>query len=165
MPLKTDFVVMHRHGGPFSSLVGMMFLDQIQSDQLLSSPHLQSSCPHHSFTLRYPQATNQYLDSVQSSSHLLPHCLWCSSSIPELLHLCSFLLSSLSLRYSVFLGWAGGLWERDPFNTFDLRSGTLILSLSGIRLHSLTLELKTHLFSSAFWSVIFFLLILPTHHQ
>ena len=40
---------------------------------------------------------------------------------------------------SVFLGWAGGPWGRDPFNTLDLCSGTPVLSLAGIRLHSLLL--------------------------
>ena len=41
------------------------------------------------------------------------------------------------LGHSVFLGWTGEPWGRDPFNTSDLSSGTLFLSLSGIRLHSL----------------------------
>ena len=40
---------------------------------------------------------------------------------------------------SVFLGWAGGPWGRDPFNTLDLCSGTPVLSLAGIRFHSLLL--------------------------
>ena len=41
-------------------------------------------------------------DSIQNSSHLLPHCLWCSSSISLWVasSLLSFSLSSLSLRYS-----------------------------------------------------------------
>ena len=51
--------------------------------------------------------------------------------------LLSFSLSSLCLGYSVFLGWSGGPWGRGPFNTSDLWFGTLFLSLSGIRLHSL----------------------------
>ena len=34
------------------------------------------------------------------------------------------------LRYSVFLGWAGGPWGRDSFNILDLWYETLFLSLS-----------------------------------
>ena len=50
-------------------------------------------------------------------SHLLPHCLWYNSSI--LLWVASFLLTSLSLlslRSSVFWGWAGGpiVWNSLP---------------------------------------------------
>ena len=41
-----------------------------------------------------------------------------------------------------------------------IHSGTPFLSLSGIRLHSLKSKLKTHLFSSAYWSVV-----LPIHQQ
>ena len=46
--------------------------------------------------------------------------------LPKLLHLYS---PSCSLRSaadtsSVFLGWAGGPWGRDPFSTLDLCSGT-----------------------------------------
>ena len=61
-------------------------------------------------------------------------------------------ISSRSLRspswsdwhvYSLFLGWAGRTWGRDPFSTSDLWSGTLFLSLSGIFLHSLSLSVKT----------------------
>ena len=48
----------------------------------------------------------------------------------------------------------------------DLWSGTLFLSLSGILFHSsFKSKMKTHLFSFAYWFVVFFLLILPTHHQ
>ena len=44
------------------------------------------------------------------------------------------------LASSVFLGWAGGPWGRDPFNISDLCSGTHFLFLSGIRLQSLLLS-------------------------
>ena len=65
----------------------------------------------------------------------------------ELLHMSCFISTLLLalfarpgiLGYSVFLGWAGGSWGKDPFNTSDLCSGTLLLSLSGVRLHSLLL--------------------------
>ena len=58
--------------------------------------------------------------------------------LSELLHLYT-LLFALFARPR-FLGWAGGPWGRDPFNTLDLCSGTPFLSLSGIRLHSLLLS-------------------------
>ena len=74
------------------------------------------------------------------SSHLLPHCLWCSSSISELLHLYTLLLALFTqpriLGSSVFLGWAGP-WGRDSFSLSDLWSGTLFLSLLGILFRSL----------------------------
>ena len=57
----------------------------------------------------------------------------------------------------MFLGWAGGPWGWDCFNILDLWYETLFLSLSGIHLYSLTSKLKTHLFSSAYWSVNQFL--------
>ena len=44
------------------------------------------------------------------------------------------------LRSAMFLGLAGGPWGRDPFNTSDPWSGTLLLSLSGILPHSLLLS-------------------------
>ena len=47
------------------------------------------------------------------------------------------------------------LGERS-FQCIGPGSGTLSLSLSGLCLHSLTSKLKTHLFSSAYWSVISF---------
>ena len=55
-----------------------------KSDQLFSSPHLQSHeiCPHRSCSLRSSLATNQEPDAIQNSSHLLPHCLWYGLSIP-----------------------------------------------------------------------------------
>ena len=91
-------------------------------------------------------------------------------------------ISSRSLRspswsdwhvYSLFLGWAGRTWGRDPFSTSDLWSGTLFLSLSGIFLHSLSLsqsKLTIHPSSSSllhwYWfSVVFFLPILQTHQS
>ena len=82
--------------------------------------------------------------NTKYSSHLLPHRLWYSSSIP--LWVASS-LSLLGLRYSVFLGWAGGYWGRDPFNASDLWSGTLFLSVGySLSLSSFKSKLKTHLF-------------------
>ena len=67
-----------------------------------------------------------------------------TKQIMHLLFICIF-------RYSVFRGWARGPWGRDPFNSSDLWSGTLFLSLSlsGIFLHFLKSKLKTHDFSLA----------------
>ena len=87
-----------------------------------------------------------------------------SSYLSELLHLFSLSCSLCSegiLGSSVFIGWAEGPWGRDPFNTSDLWSGTLFLSLSGICLHSLKSKLKTHHFSPAYCSVVFFSLYQP----
>ena len=53
---------------------------------------------------------------------------------------CTLFAQPQTFRYSIFLGWAGGPWGRDPFNTLDLSSGTLFLSVSGIHLHSLLLS-------------------------
>ena len=95
-----------------------------------------------------------------------PGPLWESSlQQPCLSYFISTLLLTLFtqlriLASSIFLGWAEGPWGTDPFNTLDLCSGTPFLALLGIRLHSLKSKLKTHLFSSAYWSVI-----LPIHHQ
>ena len=52
--------------------------------------------------------------------------------------------------YSVFLGWTGGPWGRNPFNTSDPWSGTLFLSVrhSASR-SSFKSKLKSRLFSSA----------------
>ena len=88
--------------------------------------------------------------------------------LSELRHLSSPLsLHSASLWYSVFLGWAGGPWERGPFNTLDLWSGTLFLSLlcQAFVFTLLSQNGKAHLSCSVYWSVLSRLLILPTHHQ
>ena len=80
----------------------------------------------------------QQPDSIQNSSHLLPHYLWYSSSIP--LRVASplffFSFSSFSLGFSVSQGRARGLLGRDPFSISDLSPGTLFLSLTGMPRHS-----------------------------
>ena len=60
--------------------------------------------PHHSITLRSPLAADQQPDSIQNSSHLLPHYFWYSSFIPLWVasSLLSFPLSLFSLGYSDF---------------------------------------------------------------
>ena len=71
--------------------------------------------------------------------------------------LLAFFAQPRILGSSMFLGWAEGPWGRDSFSALDLWSGTSFLSLSGIHLHSsFKSKLKTHLFSSAYWAVIFF---------
>ena len=51
---------------------------------------------------------------------------------------------------------------KDPLNTSDLCPGTLPPSVrQSSSLSSFKSKLKTHLFSSAYWFVVFFLLILP----
>ena len=90
--------------------------------------------------------------------NVLPHCFWFSSFIPlwAASSLLSFSLSSLGLRYSDIScsymeqhsKWERGPWERDSFTTLDLWSGTLFLSLSGSRLHSLLLSKNWKLTSS-----------------
>ena len=72
------------------------------------------------------------------------HIVSCTAP-PHLSCLTSTLLLALFaqpriLASSEFLGWAEGPWVRDPFNTLDLCSGTHLLSLSGIHLHSLLLS-------------------------
>ena len=68
-------------------------------------------------------------------------CLWTASSLLSFsLFSCTLFAQPQTFRYSIFLGWAGGPWGRDPFNTSDLSSGTLFLSVSGIHLHSLLLS-------------------------
>ena len=97
-------------------------------------------------------------------SHLLIVSGTASSYLSELLHLFSLSCSLCSegiLGSSVFIGWAEGPWGRDPFNTSDLWSGTLFLSLSGICVHSLKSKLKTHHFSPAYCSVVFFSVYQP----
>ena len=124
------------------------------------------------FTLRSPLTTNQQPDSIQNSSHLLPHCLWYSSSIPRspscfnsTLLLVLFDQPRI-LGSSVCLWWAGGPWGRDPFNTSDLWSGPLFLSLSGIRLHSLLSQNWKPTSSLLHADLSFFLFfIVPTHHH
>ena len=97
-------------------------------------------------------------------SHLLPHCLLYNSSI--LLWVASSLLTSLSLlslRSSVFWGWARGPWERDPFNALVPSSGTLFLSLLGIPLHSLLLSQTPNPTSSLLHGLICHVLLFPTN--
>ena len=66
-------------------------------------------------------AANQQPDSIQIGSHLLPHHIWYSSSIPYLLLYSPRSLHSPSiLGSSVFLGWAGGPMGLDPSSTLDL---------------------------------------------
>ena len=89
------------------SLLAVLRFSLIKSrDKLLSSPRLQSFkiCSHYSFTLWSPLAADQQPDSIQNSSHLLPHYLWYSSSLPLRVAspLFSFSFSSFSLRYSDF---------------------------------------------------------------
>ena len=70
-----------------------------------------------------------------------PPCLWTASSLLSFsLFSCALFAQPQTLRYSVFLGWAGVPWGRDPFNTSHLSSGTFFLSASGIHLHSLLLS-------------------------
>ena len=93
--------------GVIIAILSLPALLKFSLRKVFSSPHLQSSsiCPHHSFTLRSPLAINQQLDSIQNSSHLLPPCLWYSTSILLLAaaSVLSFSLSSLSLGYSNIL--------------------------------------------------------------
>ena len=78
-----------------------------------------------------------YIVSVYSSS--MP--LWTASSLLSFsLFSCARFAQPQTFRYSIYLGWAGGPWGRDPFNTSDLWAGTLFLSVSGIHLHSLLLS-------------------------
>ena len=116
----------------------------------------------HIIPLRSPLAVNQQLESIQNSSRLLPYCLWYSSSIP--LWVASSLLLTLFaqpgiLGSSTFLGWAGGPWGRDHFNTLDLWSGTLLLSLSGIGPYSLLLSQNWKHTSSLLYTDLLFSLI------
>ena len=101
-----------------------------ESDQLLSSPHVQSFkiCSHYSFTL--------FSSRVQSKIALT--CLHIVSGtappyLSELLHLYS---PSRSFRSAwdtrIFrVPWVW-LLGRDPFSISNLSSGTLFLSLSGM---------------------------------
>ena len=61
-------------------------------------------CSHYSFTLWSPLAVDQQPNLIQNSSHLPPHYLWYSSSVPLRVAspLSSFSFSSFSLRYSDF---------------------------------------------------------------
>ena len=99
-------------------------------------------------------------------SHLLPHgfcflhtSLSCFISTP----LFTLFAQSQMLRYPMILGWAGGPWGERSFQYIGPVSGTLFLSLSSIRLHSLHSKLKTNLSSSVYCH--FLSSHLPTHHQ
>ena len=100
----------------FLAFLGFCMIQYSKSDQLLRSPHLQSSsiCRHHPFKLWPPLAADH-------QPRPLPRCLWysCSISASRL----SISVSSLSLGLLVFRGW-DGLWGRgrDLFNTSDLPS-------------------------------------------
>ena len=75
----------------------------------------------HITALRSPLVINQKPDLIQNRSNLIPHSTSLSCFISTLLQppplSLSLSLSSHSLGYSVFLGWAEGPWRRDPFNT------------------------------------------------
>ena len=122
----------------------------------------------HITPLRSPLASNQQLDSIQNSSHLLLHCLLYNSSISLRFasSLISSSLSSLSLEYLIFhvhrlVRRTLGEEIRSIHWTCDLGLSSTLLS--GICLHSpFKSERKTHLFSSA-CSCCF--LIVPTDHQ
>ena len=98
-------------------------------------------------------------------------CSWCHNSSQEWTHhlrqtiqCCKLILFPAIwiwiLGFSVSQRCAGGLLGRDPFTRSDLSSGTL--PFFSVRhttsLSSFKSKLKTHLFSSAYWFVIFFLL-------
>ena len=60
-----------------------VLLDKIQRVIKCSTSLIgKASKSAHITPLRFQLATNQQPDSIQNSSHLLPHCLWYSSSIP-----------------------------------------------------------------------------------
>ena len=129
----------------------------------------------HITALRSPLVINQKPDLIQNSSHLLPLCLWYSSSISlwVALSLLSSSLSSLSLGYSVLIiiidNFCIALFSGVPILTaLDLRMGrrimrerffqytgpviwnSLPLSVSHSSLFSsFKSKLETHLFSSA----------------
>ena len=95
--------------------------------------------------------------------------LWYCSSIPLSCFISTLLLALFSqhriLASSVFLGWAGGPWGRDPFDTSGLWSRTLPLSvrhspsLSSFKSKQKTLNLLFCILNCRF------LFIVRTHHQ
>ena len=106
-----------------------------------------------------------------TSSSLLSHRLWYSSSIPLWTASSppSFSLSSLSLRYSdIPCSWGG---QENPGGEILSIHRTCHLELSFSLCQAFVFTLSFLVKSekppppSAYWSVAFFLFIIPTHHQ
>ena len=110
-------------------------------------------------------STGQHPDSIQNSSHLLPHCLRYSSSILLWVAFSTVTRLTLFAQPRIFRVLRMG-------RTFGERSfqyiGPVIwnsLPCSFRHSSSLKSKLKTHLFSSAYWFVVFLLLLLPTYQM
>ena len=102
-----------------------------------------------------PLAADQQPDSIQNSSHLLPHYLWYSSSIPLRVtsSLFPFSFSSFSLRYSDFP--CPKVVQEDSWGEILSVHRTCHLELSSFLCQAchvtflFQVKLKTYLFSSA----------------